>query len=251
MRAELFYNPLLLLERLGEWAAERRRMLKLRGTVAASLTPGHVDSLELLESLKEAPPRVIYDIGANVGTWTLLAKAIFPAAEVHAFEPLDFHSEKFLQKTKGLHDVNLHRIALGEHKEKSVLRVTNNSDSSSVLPLTQSGMQQWHLDTVAEVPIVMHPLDEWVSDHKLSAPDLLKLDVQGYELHVLRGAANCLRHAHAVLAEVSFGEFYKGQCRFEELSAFLGEYGYRLHALGHGTQIGRTLLQTDALFLRQ
>jgi FkbM family methyltransferase len=250
MRAELFYNPLLLLERIGEWAAERRRIRKLRGTVAAGLTLCHVDSLELLESLKETPPRVIYDIGANVGTWALLAKAIFPTAEVHAFEPLDFHCEKFLQNTSGLQDVHLHQTVLGERKENSVLRVTSNSDSSSLLPLTQTGMQLWHLDTVKEVPVLVERLDDWTSTRNLPAPDLLKLDIQGYEVHALRGAPDCLKHARAVLVEVSFGEFYAGQCRFEELSTLLGAYGYRLHALGHSTQIGRALVQTDALFLR-
>jgi len=40
-------------------------------------------------------------------------------------------------------------------------------------------------------------------------------DVQGYELHALRGAPDCLKHAHAARAEVSFGDFHSGQCRFE------------------------------------
>jgi FkbM family methyltransferase len=251
MRAELFYNPLLLLERIGQWATERRRVRKLRGTVASGLTLGHIDSLELLELLKSDPPRVIYDIGANVGTWTLLAKTIFPTAEVHGFEPLDFHCTKFVQLTEKLNGVHLHQTALGEKREESVMRVTSFSDASSLLPLAHSGMQQWQLETVKEVPVLVQRLDDWVCCHKLPPPDLLKLDVQGYEVHALRGAPNCLKHARAVLAEVSFGEFYSGQCRFEELSTFLGEYGYRLHALGHGTHIGRALVQTDALFLRK
>ena len=81
MRPELFYNPLLLLERIGQWATERSRLRELRGTVAENLQTGHIDSLELLKLLRPLSPKVIYDVGANVGTWTLLAKAIFPEAE--------------------------------------------------------------------------------------------------------------------------------------------------------------------------
>ena len=95
MRLELIYNPRLLCERLAEISLARRRLAKLRGTVAAGLTTGHIDSLELLELLRPNPPQVIYDVGANVGTWTLLAKALYPAAQIHAFEPLSMHTEKF------------------------------------------------------------------------------------------------------------------------------------------------------------
>ena len=88
------------IERLARLAARRRRLGRLKGTVAEQLKVGHIDSLELLELLRRKAPTVIYDIGANVGTWTLLAKAIFPAAEIHAFEPLPRHVAAF-QKTLG------------------------------------------------------------------------------------------------------------------------------------------------------
>src|SRR5437762_67976 len=113
MRAELFYDPLLMLERLGQWAMEKRRLRKLRGTVASPLQTGHIDSLELLELLRPAPPEVIYDIGANVGTWTLLVKALFPAVEIHAFEPLPIHIGAFRRSTTGQASVHLHEVGLG------------------------------------------------------------------------------------------------------------------------------------------
>src|ERR1019366_6972969 len=55
-RTELFYNPLLLLERLGQWAVTKQRLRKLRSTVASQLTTGHIDSLELLEMLRPLNP---------------------------------------------------------------------------------------------------------------------------------------------------------------------------------------------------
>ncbi len=250
MRAELFYNPLLLLERLGQWATEKRRMRRLKGSVAASLTPGHVDSLELLDLLRDNPPRVIHDIGANVGTWTLLAKTFFPKAEVHAFEPLEAHRGRFMQNTAALEAVHYHAVALGEAQSAGTLQVTSFSDASSLLPLTDEAEKQWHLTTVEEVRVPIMRLDDLVAEGKVSPPDLLKLDVQGYELGVLKGATECLRHARAVLTEVSFREFYKGQCRFEDLTEHLTAQGFRLHALGHGTLLGRPLVQADALYLR-
>ena len=250
MRPELFYNPLLLMERLGEWGTERRRLRKLRGTVAQDLATGHIDSLELLELLRGLNLQVIFDVGANVGTWTLLAKALYPAAQIHAFEPLSMHTEKFRQLTKGLDGVHLHEIGLGSQPARTVMKVTDFSDASSLLPLTETGKKRWHLEQVEEVPIQVERLDDWVARHQLSAPDLIKLDVQGFELEVLRGAEKSLAQTKAVLLEASFQNFYQGQCRFDELVSWLAAAGLHVRAFGHGTALGRPLVQSDVLFSR-
>lgn len=249
MRKALLYNPQLLFERLAELSTERRRLGMLRRTVASELQSGHIDSLELLELLKSNPPHVIYDIGANVGTWTLLARAIFSQAEIHAFEPLAIHKEAFARNTKQLDNVRLHGIALGNSTACTEMHVTSFSDASSVLTLAASGKEEWNIREIGREEVSMERLDDYVNSAFLPYPSLLKLDVQGYELNVLRGAERCLETASAVLAEVSFREFYFGQCLFHELTAFLAERGFQLFALGHGTPIGRPLIQTDALFL--
>jgi FkbM family methyltransferase len=249
MRLELLYNPRLLCERLAELSLKRRRLAKLRGTVAACLKTGHIDSLELLELLRAHPPRVIYDIGANVGTWSLLAKAVFPYAEIHAFEPLPFHFRKFQQNTETVDGVFLHEVALGSQSSRTVLNVTDFSDASSVLPLTETGRKQWNLQQVQELPVQIHRLDDWISAHNLPNPDLIKLDVQGFELEVLRGAERALAGAGAILAEVSFFEIYRGQCLFHEITEHLSNSGFRLVALGYDEKRTIPLLQSEALYL--
>lgn len=113
MRLELLYNPRLLCERLATESAGRRRLAGLRGTQAAGLALGHIDTLELVELASQAGISVIYDIGANVGTWSLLAKSLIPSARIHAFEPLAKHQSGFLNNFRGREDVTLHPIAVG------------------------------------------------------------------------------------------------------------------------------------------
>ena len=91
MRLELLYNARLLCERLAIESVRRRRLAALKGTQAAGLALGHIDTLELVELAGQAGISVIYDIGANVGTWSLLAKSLIPGARIHAFEPLPKH----------------------------------------------------------------------------------------------------------------------------------------------------------------
>jgi hypothetical protein len=93
-------------------------------------------------------------------------------------------------------------------------------------------------------------LDGLVASGAARPPDLLKLDVQGYELEVLKGADQALATARSVLCEVSFRTFYQGQALFAEILAHLQGRGFRLHAFGPSLVPGRPLAQADALFLK-
>lgn len=250
MRAELLYNPLALIQRIGEWAETRRRLSRLNGTVAAGLLDGHIDLLELLELLRPHNPRVIFDVGANIGTWTLLAKSVFPHAEIHAFEPLKQHATKFRASVKGLTGITLHEVALGPEGVSVKMHVSDYSDASSILEFSAIGRREWSLSKIDEVSLQLRGLDALIAENKISFPDVIKLDVQGFELEVLKGAVQTLSRTRAVIAEVSFKEFYRGQCRFDEVVAFLSANEFHAYAFGARTARGRVLLQTDVLFLR-
>lgn len=250
MRASLLFNPLDVVERLAVASMRWRRRRRLRGTPAAGLSLGHIDSLELLEMLREKPPRVIHDIGANVGTWTCLAKSLYPDAAVEAFEPVPEHEAGFRRWTAMWTDVRLHPVALGPRDGSVALEVTDFADASSVLPLTKEGRKTFNIAPAGRREVPMATLDGLVAGGTVRAPDLIKLDIQGYELEALRGADRSLQAARAVISEVSFRSFYKGQSLFPEVLAHLAERGFCLHAFGSSLQPGKPLIQVDALFLK-
>jgi FkbM family methyltransferase len=248
MRRELFYNPRLLCERLGELSAAARRRASLRGTAASWLTDDHIGSLELLRMVSPEQAAVVYDVGANVGTWTLLLKAIHPHSQVHAFEPLATHLDAFNKNVERLNNVRLHPIALGESAGVGAMHVTSFTDASSLLPLAKAGAEQWHIDEIGQQSVQVETMDGWQARTGAPKPSFIKLDVQGYEWSVLRGASRCLANASAVLLEVSFQEFYEGQRGLPDLVALLAGHGFTLNGLGRDTALGRPLIQADALF---
>jgi len=250
MRKELFYRPHLLLARVAEIAQQRARLRRLRGTCAGDLTHYHIDSLELVEIAARAGARVFYDVGANVGSWALLCRAVVPASTIVAFEPLAAHCEKFRAATSGFARVRLFEIALGERDESRPLHVTSFSDASSLLPLSAAGADLFSLKTIESVTVPVDSLDHVFAAESLPQPDMIKLDVQGFELAVLKGAPAVLARTEWVLAEASFRAFYEGQVLFSELAGFLGRSGFEVHAFGHSMRTGRPLDQVDVLFGR-
>jgi len=251
MRPALLWNPRLLCERLAVASQRIRRLAKLKRTPAARLQCGHIGTLELLEFARRDDPRVIYDIGANVGTWTLLARSCFPRATIHAFEPLTAHQVAFERAVQSLPAIQLHKIALGRRAETLPMQVASISDSSSLLPFSESLTKVFGITRQREEKVPVVPLDHYVEAEKLPAPDLIKLDVQGYELAILEGGLRCLQAARFVISEVSFIPFYQGQPLFADVVAFMDQQGFELCALGVDTPLGQELMQTDGLFARK
>ena len=251
MRTSLLYDPAVILDRLALAMRRRRRRRSLRGTPAAALNLGHLDSLELLRLLADHPPAVVHDIGANAGTWTCLLKSIYPAARVDAFEPLDRFTDDFNRWTSAWPgDIRLHRLALGDRSGHATLHVTDFADASSLLPLAAAGRAEFKVAPDATVTVPVARLDDLLASGVVAPPDLIKLDVQGFELTVLRGGENTLACARAVLCEVSTRAFYEGQALFGEIVSHLEARGFHLHALGANLEPGVPFSQTDALFLR-
>jgi FkbM family methyltransferase len=241
-------DALRILAGIGRRAAQRRRLRSLRGTPAAILGAGHIDSLEMLRLVEPAEIRVIYDVGAHTGTWARLARTVFPNSRIHAFEPLKRHCDVLEGERQAIGNLEIHKVALSHENSTRWMNVTEYSDSSSLLEIGHLALKHYGTRKVGREMASTCRLDDYVREHSLAPPDLIKIDVQGSELDVLTGARDCLMRSKAVLVEVSFVELYAGQSLFSDLVAFLADTGFSLRAFPVGLG-GEALVQTDALFL--
>lgn len=174
------------------------------------------------------PIATVLDIGANVGKWAECATKFFQDAEVHAFEPLSCCFQDLDARVARYPRMHGHHFALGPESGEAEMFENDYTPSSSLLPMTERHREMWPKTSHDKKTLVpVKSLDDFAAETKLPAPIFLKIDVQGFEMNVFRGAAETLRNVAAILTEVQFDEFYENQADFLELQNFLAQHGFR------------------------
>jgi FkbM family methyltransferase len=225
-----------------------RRLRKLSRLVREPLfvrglrygTAAAIEHRGILQSLKV---NTVVDVGAHHGQFSLLARRLWPDARIHAFEPLtgDHYDRLFARDAK----VRLYRCALGEVPGTVEMNVAGRDDSSSLLPISENQVRfAPGTQAVRRQPVKVERLDAVLPE--IEPPALLKIDVQGYETWVIRGAP--LDRFQYVYCEVSFLPLYDGQELAGDVIKLLSSF--RVAAVNQVSFLGDQPAQTDMLFTR-
>jgi FkbM family methyltransferase len=204
-------------------------------------------SLRNLKSLGFSP-KIIIDVGAHQGMWTKLAMKIFPDAYIFMVEAQSDKEEylKDIQKNAP-QSIGYTISLLGAQSNEAVsFYVTQGSSGASVLEEQSNSPRQ-------VVTLSMTYLDRVVADHHLEEVSFLKLDVQGYELEVLKGAMQTLKNIEVIVMEVSLLQYNKNAPLFDEVVVFMKTQGFVMYdicGLMRRPQ-DNALFQMDALFVRE
>lgn len=197
----------------------------------------------------------VLDVGANSGQFAQLIRSdLGYVNRIISFEPLS--SAFDLLKANAEEDPNwdVFNLALGSIEEKRMLNIAGNSFSSSLLEMLPA-----HVESVPESRYIgtevleVKRLDSIFGD--ICRPTdrvFMKIDTQGFESEVLKGAENSLKQIDTVQMEMSLVPLYKGELLFNELCMLMSEKGYILVALetGFSDQDSGQVLQIDGIFHR-
>ncbi|MDQ3189994.1 MAG: FkbM family methyltransferase [Bacteroidota bacterium] len=171
------------------------------------------------------PDSVIFDIGANVGYYSLIsARSIGPKGEIFAFEPVKQTFNK-LQKNINLNDfknITAENIAISDKKGHITLYTadeTNIGTSSITDHLNYSGEK-------LSVPSIT--LDEYLLDKDILKIDMIKIDVEGSEFNVLKGMAETIKKFQPhILIEILDEKLEAVNSNKEELYSFIENFSYQ------------------------
>lgn len=195
----------------------------------------------------------VMDIGANVGDFAFTTHPLFPNAQFYSFEPLPDCYDQMLQHLKHLPRHQALNLALGDESGELTFQRSSHGPSSSFLKMSVTHKSAFP-DSADSTPVKVkvERLDTVVQGLTITEPLLVKIDVQGYEAHVLRGGAQTIRRAAIIIVETSFKTLYEGQPLFADVQRTLNEWGFSYagtldQLVDPNTGIP---LQQDSLFVR-
>lgn len=196
----------------------------------------------------------VVDCGANVGQFVEGLRRAGWSGLVHSFEPLSEAFSLLEAKAKSEKNWRVYPLALGEGNGSAKIQVSGNSVSSSILPFSSDFVKLTpEAAPVREEVVAVESLDELVGSGQVAIiePLMLKLDVQGYELSVLRGAELLLSRVLLLQTELALIPSYQEAPTLEEMKQFLSERGFVLIHLIDGYSDPETLelREVDGVFL--
>jgi FkbM family methyltransferase len=163
----------------------------------------------------------LFDVGANVGEWTLSALRLAPAATVHAFEIVPDTAAVLVEATAG--DPRVHANASGLGAEEGTVEVRYYPTFSE-----GSGVTATYLDLPFELrtcPVTTG--DAYCERHGIEHIDFLKLDVEGAEDSVLRGFARRFEAGAIDAVQFEYGTpNIESHFLLRDFHAFFGERGF-------------------------
>ena len=188
-------------------------------------------SVAAIQSLLERDS-IFFDIGAHMGLFTLQAAPL--CAAVYAFEPMPATREflKHNVSANNLHNVNINACAISDSEgEVEIYEGSQNNTGTSSLtrPPNYSGC-------TFRVPSLT--LDSYTATLGV-VPSVIKIDVEGAELLVLKGARNLLRERHpAILMEFAPNNLARFDHSVDDLASELRNLGYQLRPILEGAEVG-------------
>jgi len=193
---------------------------------------------------------VLFDVGAHKGQTIIRLNDVFKNCIIHAFEPSPSTFELLKENTAKLKHVTIWNNAMGSATTTMFFNENTVSEMSSFLELGDHGWGKISNRTSVNVTTI----DAFCETQKIEKIDVLKLDTQGFELEILKGAETSIsKHKIGLLYfEVTFLDLYKGLPSFTALFDFAIACGFELVTI-YPLQYGRNniALGTDILFIHK
>jgi len=194
-------------------------------------------ALHLRELLMRLGVDCVLDVGANAGQYhDFLRDRVLYGGPIVSFEPLSRHVAALRERSRSDRDWHIEGYALGSRDGSMPINVMVSDQFSSFLEPDHARMGEYaelnkrcntEMVTVRTLDVVMPVLQERIGFER----PYLKIDTQGFDIEVLRGARDSLPEVKALQTEASVINIYKGMPQYMDTIRFLDERGFDITGL--------------------
>lgn len=232
-----------------------KKVFRKLGFDLTRYNPASSQNARILEFFSIYKIDTVLDVGANIGQFAMGLRESSYKGRIISFEPLsEAYSHLLINSKNDSKWIIAPRMAIGNEEGKKTINISSNSYSSSILKMTGTHIKgapdSVYIDSEE---IYINKLDNiWKTFLKNEDNIFIKIDVQGYELEVLKGAINILSKIKGMKIELSLAPLYEGQLLFLDMLGYITNLGFELWDVSPGfrdKQSGK-LLQFDGIFFR-
>ena len=192
-------------------------------------------SFEVISNIQKTVPKIdlILDVGANSGQFTKVASNLYPNAQIETFEPLPDLYAKINKQFEANNNITTHNVALGNEMGSIKFNKNKYGHISSILDISiENKHYPKEKNDLDKIEVAIKTLDSYAFlSNKSNSISLLKLDVQGYELEVLKGGENTIKDLDYIVIEANLEELYVGQPSFTEINAYLNSKNFEVDGM--------------------
>ena len=179
---------------------------------------------------KDGTSLVLFDVGANIGLTTIHFRSLFPQARIYCFEAVPDTCLSLASNLNQMEHVSWYNLGLGSSEQVCRVYLREDNQWNSLVPAINEYLGQ---DDGAAVDVVVTTIDRFMAKYAIDRIDLLKIDTEGYEMEVLKGAKGAFDRGvvQAVLLEVGFDRTQLQHSYYLDLFRYLDECGFRFQGL--------------------
>lgn len=194
---------------------------------------------------------IVIDVGGADGTTAKMFLEAFPKSKIFVFEPLKENYSQIAQILNQYINLKLIKKAVGSSPQKAVIHKTKRITSSSLLEVNSDSTSEVFSDILKvndKVEVSITTLDESIPQNEFIS--ILKIDVQGYELEVLKGATSTLRRTSIIVLEMNNHSYYSGAPKYYEVDIYLRENDFILYDIFPSTKDKGQLKEWDSIYVK-
>lgn len=152
---------------------------------------------------------VLFDVGGNIGEYTIYLKNIFPEANIFTFEPNPKAFAVMKEKLAEFSNVTCENIGLGSTVGSEKMFSYSKLENSAFGTLSRAALSDLYKmnDQIEEINFSINTIDNYCAQRNISRIDFLKIDTEGQELNVLKGAEQMIKNNKIKIIQFEFNDF--------------------------------------------